>query len=300
MKILVQFSGGKDSHACLIYAVRQFGAANVTAVFCDTGWEHHLTYQHVQDVAQALGVQLVTLRNPDVDGFVGLVKRMHWFPDAMHRMCTVQLKIWPSIDYVLQQDDDVLLIQGIRAAESASRAQMSCSADYFQAYHTPPADTGKRRRLYRLSDVRRWCLSHRATVERPFFGASGQDVIDYILDAGQEPNPLYRRGCSRVGCYPCIYARLSELRAMANDTDYVQRLSTLEQEVNTLRHAHDLKPSSFFTKGKIPARFCRTYGGGVATFQEIIDYVTRDDAQLDLFQPTDGTSCMSMYHGLCE
>lgn len=40
MKIIVSFSGGKDSQACLIQAVNQYGADNVEAVFCDTGWEH--------------------------------------------------------------------------------------------------------------------------------------------------------------------------------------------------------------------------------------------------------------------
>lgn len=37
VKVIVQFSGGKDSQACLIKACEDFGANNVTAVFCDTG-----------------------------------------------------------------------------------------------------------------------------------------------------------------------------------------------------------------------------------------------------------------------
>lgn len=37
MKILVSFSGGKDSQACLIQAFKQYGGGNLTAVFCDTG-----------------------------------------------------------------------------------------------------------------------------------------------------------------------------------------------------------------------------------------------------------------------
>jgi tRNA(Ile)-lysidine synthase TilS/MesJ len=39
MKIIVSFSGGKDSHACLIEAVKKYGADKIEAVFCDTGWE---------------------------------------------------------------------------------------------------------------------------------------------------------------------------------------------------------------------------------------------------------------------
>ena len=34
---------------------------------------------------------------------------------------------------------------------------------------------------------------------------------------------------------------------------------------------------------------------------EVINYVNRDDVGMDdLFEPEDGYSCMSMYHGLCE
>lgn len=110
MKIIVSFSGGKDSQAYLIQACKEFGAKNIEAVFCDTGWEHHLTYQHVKNVTEQLGVPLIVLRNKQVDGFIGLSKRMKWFPDTEHRICTIQLKIQPMIDYVLEQNDDLTII----------------------------------------------------------------------------------------------------------------------------------------------------------------------------------------------
>lgn len=133
MKVIVSFSGGKDSQACLIQACKEFGAKNIEAVFCDTGWEHHLTYEHVKEVTESLGVKLVTLKNK-IGGFEDLRKRMKWFPDTAYRMCTVQLKIQPQIDYVLQHDEDLVIIQGIRAAESEARSKMPCSANYFQEY----------------------------------------------------------------------------------------------------------------------------------------------------------------------
>ena len=105
VKVIVQFSGGKDSQACLIKACEDFGANNVTAVFCDTGWEHEQTYSHVKEVASKLGVDLIILKNESVDGMYGLCKRMKWFPDAKNRMCTVQLKIWPMIDWILARDE---------------------------------------------------------------------------------------------------------------------------------------------------------------------------------------------------
>lgn len=298
MKILVSFSGGKDSQACLIRACREFGARNIEAVFCDTGWEHEITYEHIHRVVQELGVKLVTLRS-SIGGFTELCCQMKWFPDTAHRMCTTKLKIQPMIDYVLSQNDDLCIIQGIRSAESESRARMSCSADYFAQYKEK---TTREQRLYRVQDVREWCGHHSAVVERPFFGASAQDVIDYILESGQRPNPLYERGVSRVGCYPCIYARLTELKIMRKDEFYVKRVKELEYKVNNLRSTlgDDFRPAGFFSIGKIPARFCREYANGVPSFGDVMAYISRDDAQLELFDSDSTGSCMSIYHGLCE
>lgn len=297
MKIIVSFSGGKDSQACLIQACKEFGSGNIEAVFCDTGWEHHLTYEHVKNVTDSMGVRLVTLKSK-VGGFEDLCKRMKWFPDTQHRMCTVQLKIQPMIDYIISHDDDICIIQGIRAAESASRSKMPCSANYFQEY----LENGKNN-LYRKGDVTKWCQNHTATVERPMIGMSAQGIINYIIENGQQPNPLYKHGASRVGCYPCIYARLSEVKNMRHDLAYVLRVVKLEEEVNRLRieaRGDKGNQASLFAKGKIPARFCRKYGKGIPAFEDVVSYVSRDDAQLDMFEPEEGYSCMSIYHGLCE
>lgn len=56
--------------------------------------------------------------------------------------------------------------------------------------------------------------------------------------------------------------------------------------------------SSFFSPGYIPKRFCAN--GNYPTVEEVFRYVNRNDAQLDLFEPEEGYSCMSIYHGLCE
>lgn len=292
MKVIVSFSGGKDSQACLIQACNEFGAKNIEAVFCDTEWEHEETYRHVHNVVDQLGVKLVTLKNKN-GGFESLCKRMKWFPDTQKRNCTVQLKIQPMIDYILTHDDDLTIIQGIRAAESASRSKLPCSADYFAEYFT-----NNDKSLYRKTDVKNWCKNHQAIVSRPMLGMSAQEIIDFILDNGQQPNPLYRRGCSRVGCYPCIFARLQEVKVMRKDEKYVKRVNDLEDAINSQRDKG--AEASLFPKGKIPERFCKKYGRGIPSFEDVIAYVSRDDAQLDLFEPEQGYSCMSIYHGLCE
>ena len=42
MKVVVSFSGGKDSQACLIEAAKKYGVSNIEAVFCDTGCDYSL------------------------------------------------------------------------------------------------------------------------------------------------------------------------------------------------------------------------------------------------------------------
>lgn len=59
MKILVFYSEGKDSQACLIWAVKQHGAENCEAVFCDTGWENPVTYEHIVQTTSQLNVKKV-------------------------------------------------------------------------------------------------------------------------------------------------------------------------------------------------------------------------------------------------
>lgn len=75
MKILVSFSGGKDSQACLIQAFKQYGGGNLTAVFCDTGWEHPDTYKHVNDVCLQMGVRLITLKSKEVERASALIDK---------------------------------------------------------------------------------------------------------------------------------------------------------------------------------------------------------------------------------
>ncbi len=289
MKVVVLWSGGKDSQACLIHSVKKYGQKNVLAVFCDTGWEHEITVSHVEDVCRHMGVELLTLRGEKQ--FEELCIRKHIFPTGSRRFCTVELKVKPFIDWILDQDESFIIVQGIRASESAKRAKFDVECDYFKEYHAGKA-------TYRKADVLKWCKKHDASVLRPIFNWSAQQVIDYILDNGQQPNELYRRGCSRVGCFPCVYARLNEIKAVANDEKYRNRLIRLEKDV-TAAVTKGGVPANFFQTGKIPERFCRTNENKSPTVEEVFDYVTWFDNLPSLFDDY-ADSCMSIYHGLCE
>ena len=68
MKVIVTFSGGKDSLAALLW-VREHITKNFTTVFCDTGWEHPLTYEYINRIADKPHLDLVTLKSKKYDGW---------------------------------------------------------------------------------------------------------------------------------------------------------------------------------------------------------------------------------------
>lgn len=301
MKIIVSFSGGKDSQACLIQTARQYGADRIEAVFCDTGWEHPETYQHISDVCRQLDVRLVVLRSQKYKDFVDMSIKRSRFPSSQRRFCTSELKIRPMIDYILSLTEPCLIIQGIRAKESEERAKLPYECNYFGEYYERIKKSRKEKIVevwkqdYRRKDVLKWCERYDASVSRPIFQWSAQEVIDHILSSGQKPNPLYSRGFSRVGCYPCIMCRKQEVKLISQEEFGRSRLINAEQRMKE----ETPKGSSFFSPGYIPNRFCkkRIY----PTVEEVFDYVNRNDVGMDdMFEPEGGYSCMSLYHGLCE
>ena len=86
---LVQFSGGKDSTALVLWAREQWGA-DFTAVFADTGWEHPLTYEYVEHINRVvLGGRLVRIKSDRYPGgMLELVAKRVSVPAARSRFCT--------------------------------------------------------------------------------------------------------------------------------------------------------------------------------------------------------------------
>lgn len=290
MKVIVSFSGGKDSQACLIHTVKKYGNKNVEAVFCDTGWEHPLTYKHIDNVCDQLGVKLTTVKSKY--DFVSLAVYKKRFPSTNARFCTSELKMKPMIDYVLSLNDSCIIIQGIRAKESYSRSLMESECMYFKEYFNK--NKNGKTQTYRKKDILEYCKIYDASVSRPIFTWSSQGVIDYILESGQTPNPLYSLGFSRVGCFPCIMSRHLEVRLMINDEPMKKRLLDAElfMKNNTERG------STFFPPTYIPKWACsnRNY----PTVEDVFKYVSDKNNTLDMFEPENGYSCMSIYSGLCE
>ena len=293
MKVLVAYSGGKDSQSCLIWAVKKYGAKNIEAVFCDTGWENEVTYLHIIETCKDLGVKLITLKSKKYDGMIDLAEKKKRFPSSQARFCTSELKSIPFIDYVLEQTEHLLIIQGIRAEESHSRSRMKKQCRYFKYYFEPYNDKGKTH-TYRKKDIIKWTEKYSDDILRPVFDWTGQQVIDFIIENGQQPNELYKQGFKRVGCFPCI---------MSGHKEVYEILKRFPERFNEIIDHEKRIGSSFFKIDFVPEHgqtgICQRTGKKFTTGLDVKRYLESKNLTIDLFVNDESISCSSYYH-LCE
>lgn len=290
MRVIITCSGGKDSVAALLW-MRNNGYKKFDVVFCDTGWESPITYDYLEYLQKELDFKLIVLKSKKYDGLIDLAEKKSRFPSSQRRFCTSELKSIPMIDYILDEvKDDFMVVQGIRGLESESRSKMQSQCNYFKYYLNPyKADkNGKPKyHTYRRKEILKFCKTNATDVFRPVFDWTAQQVIDYILDNGLKPNPLYRLGMKRVGCFPCVMSGLSEIHQLAERfPEKIEEIAEHEKRIG----------SSFFGPDKIPKRY---YRGGYPLIVDVVKYAKGKYDAGELFDDQTATSCMS-YYGLCE
>lgn len=293
MKILVAYSGGKDSQACLLWAVKQYGVKNIEAVFCDTGWENKITYSHIIQTCKDLGVKLVTVKSNKFNGMIDLAEKKKRFPSSQARFCTSELKSIPFIDYVLSQTEHLLIIQWIRAEESYSRSKMQKQCRYFKYYFEPYNEKGKTH-TYRKKDIIKWTKLYSDDILRPVFDWNAQQVIEFIIENQQQPNELYKQGFKRVGCFPCIMSGQKELYELLKR--YPERFDEI------INHEKRIGSSFFkidFTPEYAQSGKCKRTGKKFTTGLDVKQYLQDKNNTIDIFEHDKPISCSSYYH-LCE
>ncbi len=332
--VIVSFSGGKDSLATMIWAIAKYGAKNIIAVFCDTKWEHPLTYKHIIDICKKLNVELVTLSSSKYDGFKDLVIKKKRFPSTKARFCTEKLKTEPMIDYILDDHKHhAIIIQGIRKDESFSRSKMQEQCRFFKYYFEPyqtnemivstlsvkpkltlsqkvklkkaedrlaAGKNDEKFHSYRKKDVIAHCKQYSDDIHRPIFHLTAHETLQMILDAGLKPNPLYYMGMSRVGCFPCINVNHKELWAIIENQSWI---------LDDLRDFEKETGHSFFPPKYIPDRYCslsvENKKGIIVPYpivDDVVRYLRDVHATGDIFEgieKDENSSCMSFY-GICE
>lgn len=193
IKVLVPISGGKDSQAALKLALENYEPHEIRGLFCDTNFEHPITYKHVREtMADLYGVRIDTVTGGDV-----LSKSVKYgrFPGGGARHCTDELKIRETRIYckaLAEEQGGFEVWYGMRSQESPERKTRyagKVSGDVYQPHEVLrkyPKYLGKMGVRFRLA-ILDW---------------SEQDVIDFV--GRDNLNPLYQDGFPRVGCFPCL------------------------------------------------------------------------------------------------
>lgn len=269
---VVSVSGGKDSTALYCWAIEQWGQDGFKAIFADTGHEHPVTYNYLRNLAaMASGPEIVWVKadfsakliakgkEPSGNPFLDMMLWKGRPPSSKAQFCTEHVKLRPIKEWLesIRGDQEVLMYTGIRAGESERRSKMP------ESEHSD---------FYDCDTV------------RPLLRWSSDQVFAYLEKKGVPPNPLYANGSARVGCYPCIHSRKSEL---ANMPDWAwEKLQEWETRLGR----------SWFAAGTIP-------GVHIPTIENAKEWArtARGGRQFDLFSEDakDIPTCMSTW-GVCE
>jgi 3'-phosphoadenosine 5'-phosphosulfate sulfotransferase (PAPS reductase)/FAD synthetase len=294
VRVIASVSGGKDSAAMCLH-LRELGIP-FDAVFMDTGWEHRDTYAYLRGPLEAAIGPIRWLRAevelpPEKEAMAQELEAMlgHYstmvrtclkkavFPARTLRWCTSETKVLPMQRWLATLDEDTVSVVGIRADESAARAAMA---------------------EWEWSDkLDQWTW-------RPLLRWSLDDVIAIHARHGLGPNPLYLAGASRVGCWPCIFARKAEIRLVA-DTDpaRVGVLRLLEQRVAELceqRNADTYLAATWFQHNSERQPEMKDIGYAWP-IDRVVEWsrTSRGGRQVELFAaPQRDTGCMRW--GLCD
>jgi 3'-phosphoadenosine 5'-phosphosulfate sulfotransferase (PAPS reductase)/FAD synthetase len=252
---IVSVSGGKDSTATLLLALRQF-PDNTIPVFADTGNEHELTLEYLDYLERTLGVRIHRLRasfndeiarkrewvktkwpehgvagekveralailQPTGNPYLDLCIWKGRFPSRKAQFCTERLKTLPLTEFQIEvgelADVSVWSWQGVRRDESHRRST---------------AAGGE----YQGGGIFIW---------RPIAGWTAQQTVDFVRSHGLALNPLYGMGMDRVGCMPCINAKKAELAEISRRfPEHIERIAEWERIVSD---ASKRDGATFFT-----------------------------------------------------
>jgi 3'-phosphoadenosine 5'-phosphosulfate sulfotransferase (PAPS reductase)/FAD synthetase len=81
---------------------------------------------------------------------------------------------------------------------------------------------------------------------RPLIKWTEQDVIDIHHRHGLAPNPLYLKGATRVGCWPCIFSRKAEIKLVAKlSPERIDVIRQLEVDVSAAAAARGSAQSKY-------------------------------------------------------
>jgi 3'-phosphoadenosine 5'-phosphosulfate sulfotransferase (PAPS reductase)/FAD synthetase len=205
-RVIAAVSAGRDSAAASMLLTKN-GIAH-ERLFYDTAWEDERTYAYLRGPLQAALGPITEIRA--AMGFEELVLKKGLFPSRVMRFCTEELKVLPVLEYIRSlaesETREIVNVVGIRRGESKKRSTM---AEW------------------------EWSDTFDCWIWRPLVAWHIADVMAIHRDLAIEVNPLYPLGASRVGCFPCIHARKSELALVAREApERIDLIDRLEKRLN--------------------------------------------------------------------
>jgi len=190
--------------------------------FADTGNEHLITLRQVawlSDFSRQHGGPAIETLNPEL-GFYDLARKKKRFPSTKARFCTEELKLKPAKEFLRKLEEEgheILLHTGVRGAESPERA---------------------------LLDERGFDSFTGMEVYRPLLKWTIEEVWAIHRKYRVPINPLYLKGASRVGCFPCVMSNKMEMRMIA--IKFPEVIERLRKEENSFTSRNNF--SGFFRR----------------------------------------------------
>ncbi|MCK5235672.1 MAG: phosphoadenosine phosphosulfate reductase family protein [Deltaproteobacteria bacterium] len=218
-EILINFSGGKDSTAMLLYICETLPQYKKHIVYADTGWEHLDTWEWCQQlVRQARARYRLTTAELEIHrvasstkDFISMVRQREMFPSPKYRQCTSDLKRGPIQTWLRNniKSPHIISAMGLRSEESAARAkkaQVSINKTL----------TNSKREVIDWLPIQDW---------------PEEEVRRYVYSAGFGLHPVYNY-LNRFSCRVCIFNNARELAAIeVNDPSSINLISEIEEEI---------------------------------------------------------------------
>ena len=226
--IVVPVSGGKDSQLCLALALDTFPKEKIRAVHQSTGYDHPLTYEHLNWMEEFYGIKIEYTQSDKYTDIFDLIEKQGYFPNNVARSCTGMLKQEPFGKWLIANNllrpEACLIWMGMRSNESQARSKKYGELD--------PDD------VFPLSDLSgKYGIKFRhVMLSLPIVNYTEEEVFAELKKRGHKVNELYSKGAARVGCWPCLLARNADWVLAANDPvgrEHIKKLIALEDKFIT-------------------------------------------------------------------
>ena len=180
-RIVVSFSGGKDSTVAADLAVKALSNPSLVHIFGNTTLEFPSTIEYAHRFRDAHPDAIFQIAKNDEQDFYDVCDDIGP-PARMMRWCCSMFKTGPITRVInsLYRSQQILTFYGIRKSESVSRSKYN-----------------------RIEDSADAVKIQQQTVASPIFFWKDIDIWLYLIAENVDFNDAYRLGYDRVGCWCC-------------------------------------------------------------------------------------------------